>query len=179
MPSNIEIKATLTDRAAALAAAARLSDSGPEIIRQEDVFFRCEDARLKLRIFAPDRGELIRYQRENVAEVRCSRYWIARTSDPQILLEILTHTLGRLGTVKKTRTLYLVGQTRIHIDQVEDLGDFLELEVVLRAGQTEAEGQRIAAELLREFGVSEQALIGEAYIDLLARQTGSSVYHLR
>jgi hypothetical protein len=59
MPSNIEIRATLTDRAAALATAARLSDSGPEIIHQEDVFFRCEGARLKVRIFALDRGELI------------------------------------------------------------------------------------------------------------------------
>jgi predicted adenylyl cyclase CyaB len=136
------------------------------------VFFRSEDARLKLRIFAPDRGELIRYQRENVAEARYSRYWIARTSDPQTLLEILTHTLGRLGTVKKTRTLYLIGQTRVHIDQVEGLGDFLELEVVLQPGQKEEEGKRIAGELLREFKVRQQALIGEAYIDLLARQTG-------
>jgi len=171
MPANIEIKAALTDRAAALATAARLSNSGPEIIHQEDVFFRCEGARLKLRIFAPSRGELIRYQRDDVAEVRCSRYSIARTSDPQILLDILTHTLGRVGTVKKTRTLYLAGQTRIHVDVVEGLGDFLELEVVLRAGQTEAEGKRTAVELLREFGISEQALIGQAYIDLVARQT--------
>jgi predicted adenylyl cyclase CyaB len=169
------MKAVLADRNAALAVAARLSASGPEIIHQEDIFFRCDGARVKLRIFAPDRGELIRYQRENVAAARCSRYSIARTSDPQILRDILTHTLGRLGTVKKTRTLYLVGQTRIHIDQVEGLGDFLELEVVLRPGQEEAEGKRIATELLREFGLGEQALIGDAYLDLLARQTARSV----
>jgi adenylate cyclase class IV len=61
---------------------------------------------------------LIRYQRETVPDARCSHYSIARTSDPEILLEILTNTLGRTGTVKKTRTLYLVGQTRTHIDQV-------------------------------------------------------------
>lgn len=170
MPSNIEIKATLIDRTAALATAARLSDSGPEILHQEDVFFRCEGARIKLRIFGPDRGELIRYQRENVADARCSRYAIARTSDPQILLEILTNALGRAGTVKKVRTLYLVGQTRVHIDQVQGLGDFLELEVVLRPGQSESEGKGIATDLLSEFGIGQQELVAEAYIDLLACQ---------
>jgi len=170
MPTNVEIKASLTDRERALNTAARLSDSGREIIHQQDIFFRCQGARLKLRIFAVDRGELIRYQRDDVAEVRCSQYSIARTSDPSVLVDILTKTLGQLGTVRKTRTLYRVGQTRIHIDQVEGLGDFLELEVVLRIGQTEMEGKGIAEALLREFGIEQKQLIGTAYIDLLARQ---------
>jgi predicted adenylyl cyclase CyaB len=176
MPANIEIKAVLRNRAAALACAARLADSGPEIIHQEDIFFRCEGARLKLRIFHSDdgdstHGELIRYQRENRADARCSHYSIAHTSDPCILLDILTKTLGVVGTVRKTRTLYLVGQTRIHIDQVEGLGDFLELEVVLREGQTEEEGKRIANTLLAEFKIDEQDLIAGAYVDLLAART--------
>ena len=118
----------------------------------------------------PDRGELIRYERDNVADARCSRYSIARTADPQILLDILTQTVGITGTVKKRRTLYLAGQTRIHIDQVEGLGDFLELEVALGPGQTTAqdenEGKRIAAELLLEFGIGPEELIAEACIDL-------------
>ncbi len=171
MPSNIEIKAILHGRAAALAAAASLADSGPEIIHQEDVFFHCEGARLKLRIFDPEHGELIRYERPNEAGAKLSRYSIARTSTPYVLLDILTCTLGQLGTVKKIRTLYLAGQTRIHIDQVEGLGDFLELEVVLRDGQSENEGRRIAGELLSRLGISQESWVAEAYIDLLARQT--------
>jgi predicted adenylyl cyclase CyaB len=169
MPSNIEIKAVLRERARVEAIAARLSDRGPEVIRQEDVFFFCEGARLKLRIFGSDRGELIRYERSNVADARCSKYEIARTSDPLILLEILTKTLGRVGAVKKIRTLYLIGQTRVHLDQVSGLGDFLELEVVLRAEQSEMEGKAVAETLLSTLGIGEQDLIGEAYIDLLAR----------
>jgi predicted adenylyl cyclase CyaB len=168
MSSNIEIKAILNDRAEAESTAARLSDGGSELIRQEDVFFRCNGARLKLRILGPQREELIRYERPDVAGTRCSRYVIARTQDPQALLEILTKTLGTIGTVKKERTLYLIGQTRVHLDRVEDLGDFLELEVVLRPEQAESEGTKIAEELLKIFKIEKQQLISEAYVDLLA-----------
>jgi predicted adenylyl cyclase CyaB len=167
--ANIEIKAVLRDRPAVEAIAQRLSHAQPEVIHQEDVFFPCAGARLKLRILGPDRGELIRYERPDVADTRCSRYLIARTSDPQILLEILTATLGKIGVVKKSRTLYLIGQTRVHLDRVQDLGDFLELEVVLRPGQSEKEGKEIAETLLVKFGIHKEQLIGEAYVDLLAR----------
>ncbi|HZW81330.1 MAG TPA: class IV adenylate cyclase [Candidatus Deferrimicrobiaceae bacterium] len=174
MPTNIEIKALLTNRAAAEAVAARLSDASPETIHQEDFFFACNRGRLKLRIFAADRGELIQYQRSDVASARESRYLIARTPDPQILNEILTATLGKAGVVKKTRILYLIGQTRVHIDEVQGLGDFLELEVVLCPGQSELEGEKIAAALLAEFGISQNELIAEAYVDLLARHAGNN-----
>jgi predicted adenylyl cyclase CyaB len=168
MPSNIEIKAILTNRAAAEATAARLSDAGPETIHQEDFFFTSDGARLKLRVLATDYGELIRYERADVADARPSRYLIARTPDPQILLEILTATLGRTRVVRKTRTLYLAGQTRIHIDQIAGLGDFLELEVVLQPEQSDADGYVIAAALLSEFGIEKEQFIGKAYVDLLA-----------
>jgi len=176
MPTNIEIKAVLTNRAAVEAAAVRLSSAGPETIHQEDFFFDCDRARLKLRIFAPDRGELIRYERADVADVRGSHYLIARTPDPLILYDILATMLGTTGVVKKTRTLYLIGQTRVHVDEVRGLGEFLEIEVVLRPGQSEVEAKSIATALLSEFGIGQEQLIAEAYVDLLAlqaRQTGN------
>jgi predicted adenylyl cyclase CyaB len=169
MGRNVEIKARLIDREAAIATAAKLADKAPATIVQEDIFFRCEGARLKLRVFGPERGELIRYERENVAGARTSHYQIAQTSDPQALGEILTRALGQIGVVRKTRLLYLVGQTRIHIDRVEGLGDFLELEVVLREGQSEAEGESIANALLAKFEIESSQLIANAYVDLLAR----------
>jgi predicted adenylyl cyclase CyaB len=167
MATNIEIKAILPDPARAAEIAARLAGAPPQIIPQEDVFFRSEGARLKLRILGPDSGELIGYERANIPDARSSRYTIARTSDPHALLEILAATLGTIGAVRKVRHLYLVGQTRIHIDKVEGLGTFLELEVVLRPGQSEVEGRRIAAELFAEFALQPGHLIGEAYVDLL------------
>lgn len=174
MPSNIEIKAVLKHRAEVEAVDARLSDAAPEIIYQYDVFFRCEGARLKLRILEPNHGELIRYQRANAAEVRRSNYTIARTTDPYVLLDILTATLGRTGEVRKTRTLYLIGQTRVHLDRVDGLGEFLELEVVLRPDQGDAEGRHIAEALLSEFHIEKEHLLAEAYVDLLARQAESA-----
>jgi predicted adenylyl cyclase CyaB len=169
MPSNVEIKARLRDRATIEAIVARLCDSGPELIRQRDVFFRSESARLKLRIFDSDSGELIRYERPNASNARLSHYLIARTSNPEALLEILTQTLGQGGVVEKARTLYLIGQTRIHLDQVAQLGHFLEIEVVLRPEQSEEEGRKIAEELLSLLQIDRTDLIAEAYIDLLAK----------
>jgi predicted adenylyl cyclase CyaB len=172
MPSNIEIKAVLSNRAAAEAVAARLSGAPPQTFQQEDFFFHCDGARLKLRILQPNHGELIRYERDDIADACRSRYLIARTADPKILLDILTATLNRTGVVKKTRTLYFIGQTRVHLDRVEGLGEFLELEVVLQPSQSEREGENIAAALLADFGIDKQQVVGEAYIDLLLRQTG-------
>lgn len=167
MPANLEIKAPLKDRAATIATATRVADSGPETPYQEDIFFRCEGERLKLRSFNSGQphshGELIRYQRDNVAKAHCSRYSIARTSDSRILLDILAETLGIVGTVNKTRILYLVGQARIHIDQVEGFGDFLELQVVLRQDQTQEESKDIRNELLRKFRIGSQDRIAGAY----------------
>jgi predicted adenylyl cyclase CyaB len=174
MPTNIEIKAILTNRAAAEAVAGRLSDTSPQTIHQEDFFFACDRGRLKLRILASDRGELIRYERSDVADARESRYLIARTPDPLILKEILASTLDRIRVVKKTRILYLIGQTRVHIDEVPGLGDFLELEVVLRPGQSEVEGKNIVTALLAEFGITQKELVAEAYVDLLARRVGNN-----
>ncbi|MEW6405591.1 MAG: class IV adenylate cyclase, partial [Chloroflexota bacterium] len=71
------------------------------------------------------------------------------------------------GVVKKTRYLYMVGQTRVHLDDVEGLGQFLELEVVMRDGQPDAEGQAIAADLMKKLGVPESDLLEGAYMDLL------------
>jgi predicted adenylyl cyclase CyaB len=78
---------------------------------------------------------------------------------------------GIRGVVKKNRYLYMVGQTRIHLDEVEGLGHFMELEVVMREGQSDAEGQAIAEDLMRRLGIREDALIEGAYMDLL--ETGT------
>jgi predicted adenylyl cyclase CyaB len=73
--------------------------------------------------------------------------------------------------VRKQRTLFLIGRTRLHLDQVEELGDFLELEVPLANGEPAEAGVREAEQIMQELGVAPAQLIESAYIDLLAIKT--------
>lgn len=168
MPRNIEIKARLTEPSKARAIASRLSGVEPEHIQQHDVFFQSQAGRLKLRMFPDGSGELIQYDRPDTPSIRLSDYRIARTPDAAALLDILSRATAVVGEVRKHRLLYRVGQTRVHIDQVEGLGDFVELEVVLRPDQERAEGTRIADQLLDALEIDRTRLLGGAYVDLLA-----------
>jgi adenylate cyclase class IV len=67
------------------------------------------------------------------------------------------------------RLLYIVGQTRVHLDNVSGLGSFVELEVVLRTGQSDAEGQMVARDLMAMLDICEEDLVDCAYIDLLTQ----------
>lgn len=167
MARNVEIKARVPDMPALRARAAAIADHGPELIEQDDTFFACPHGRLKLRVFADGHGELIAYERPDATGPKTSDYLITRTRDPQGLREALTRALGQIGRVVKRRTLYLVGPTRIHLDEVENLGDHLELEVVLRDDQSSDEGEAMARDLLERLKVSPDQLIAGAYLDHL------------
>ncbi len=144
-----------------------LADQGPTTIRQQDTFFPCASGRLKLRRLADNRGELIAYRRADVAGSKQSDYVLARTAEPEALRAVLAEALGTTVVVTKTRWLYLVGQTRVHLDEVQGLGDFLELEVVLAEGQVPEEGHRIAREIMAKLEVRAEDLVEGAYADLL------------
>lgn len=168
MARNIEIKARIPHVQALLPVAAALADAPePVLIEQDDSFFACANGRLKLRQFDAGRGELIHYQRADAQGPKLSDYVVVTTDQPAALREALHRAWGSAGRVIKRRWLLMVGATRIHLDEVEGLGHFLELEVVLRDDQTEAEGQAIAQQLLRQLGIGPQQLVSGAYVDLL------------
>ncbi len=171
MAVNIEIKAWAHDWEALQARAASLSDSPPQVIVQEDTFFHVPKGRLKLRELAPNRAQLVYYERPDQVGPKPSQYFLFETEQPALLKTLLAQTLGIRGIVRKTRTLYLCGQTRLHLDEVEGLGRFVELEVVLQAGQSEAEGRAIAHDLLEKLQVAASDWIAGAYIDLLEAAT--------
>ena len=167
MPSNIEIKARARNFNEIRRRAEGLSSMPVETIPQEDIFFHTPQGRLKLRILAEDRGQLIYYTRPDQEGPKRSDYHISHTADPANLKRVLELAYGIRGVVRKTRYLYLVGQTRVHVDDVEGLGQFMELEVVMREGQSDAEGQSIAEDLMRMLGVERTDLLEGAYMDLL------------
>ena len=175
MPANVEIKARVPDLMAIRGRVESIADGPAEILDQEDVFFAVPDSfavpdgRLKLRVLGPNDGELILYHRADGAGPKVSHYRIAPTSEPAVLREILTRILPTLAVVRKRRWFYRVGQTRVHLDQVAGLGEFVELEVVLSASQPAEEGMAIAWALMTRLDIAEPQWVDRAYVDLLAR----------
>jgi predicted adenylyl cyclase CyaB len=168
MPANIEIKARIADREAARKLVERISDSKPESIYQEDTFFFSRKGRLKLRIFDDASGELIYYERPDTRKPGLCEYQRTRVADPEFVRECFSETLNIRGTVRKQRTLYFAGNTRIHLDRVDNLGDFLELEIVLRPDDTPEKGKEIAEKLMSQLEIDPRNLVSCAYIDLLS-----------
>lgn len=173
MPTNIEIKARARDFNGIRSRAEALAETPVQVIPQEDTFFTVPQGRLKLRVRQSDPAQLIYYERPDQGGPKRSDYQIFETGDPESLRLALSRALGIRGVVRKTRYLYLVGQTRVHLDDVENLGQFMELEVMMRPEQSDAEGQAIAHDLMSKLGVEEADLLEGAYMDLIEdRQKG-------
>ena len=69
-----------------------------------------------------------------------------------------------------------MGQTRIHLDDVEQLGTFAELEVVMQEGQTVEDGTSIATDLMQKLDIHQTDLVDGAYIDLLEKRKVSKAH---
>jgi predicted adenylyl cyclase CyaB len=172
MARNVEIKTRIDSIARLEPKVAAMAQQGPELIEQDDTFFSCAHGRLKLRAFAGGHGELIAYDRLDATGPKTSNYMIAPIADPEALRQTLARALGETGRVKKQRLLFLIGRTRVHLDRVDGLGEFLELEVVLRDGEAAESGIAEAHALLKRLGVPPASLIAGAYIDLLNAEAG-------
>jgi len=173
MARNIEIKAQVADLNALAARTAAIADSGPVPIAQDDTFFRCDNGRLKLRVFEDGTGELIFYRRADQGGPKQSSYVLAPVAAPDTLRATLTLAYGQAGRVVKQRTLYRVGRTRVHLDRVAGLGDFMELEVVLSDDETPEAGVREAQALMLSLGIASDDLVEQAYVDLLRERSGA------
>jgi predicted adenylyl cyclase CyaB len=168
MARNVEIKAHVENHRVTFARAAELANEGPVEILQDDTFFVCGNGRLKLRAFSSEAGELIFYRRSDQKGPKESFYILSPTKSPDSLRETLSIAYGQAGRVCKHRTLFLAGRTRIHLDCVEGLGDFVELEVVLAEGEDTKAGEAVAWDLMDKLGIRPDQLIDCAYVDLLA-----------
>jgi predicted adenylyl cyclase CyaB len=144
-----------------------VSTSGPELLVQRDTFYTVLHGRLKLREFGDGTAELIYYQRPDQAGPKTSKYIRTQISDPASTRELLGQALETKAVVSKQRELFLAGRTRIHLDEVDGLGTFMELEVVLTEGETDSDGERIASLLMEQLDVRQEDLIAQAYVDLL------------
>lgn len=171
MARNIEVKARVTDIKATQKRIESLAGKSSKILTQEDTFFRVPNGRLKLRIENRGGGQLIHYVREDMPGPKKSDYEIVQVADAEGLKKVLAASLEVRGIVKKERRLYIYRNTRIHLDQVDGLGAFIELEVVQTVRRIEKlNPEARAEELMRDLGIMQEDLIECAYIDLLENE---------
>lgn len=163
---NIEIKSRVADLAGL---EARITALGAEAVwtrRQRDVFFPVPEGYLKLRGVEGEPGELIAYVRAAGTDPRPSDYDIAPVPDPARTEAVLTRALGVRGVVTKTRRLFLWRHTRIHLDEVEGLGTFLELETVAKEISLTA-AQAEAREVIARLELDAGDFLDRPYLELL------------
>jgi len=166
VPSNLEIKARVHDRSRLEARLQALCGAPAGHMRQEDVFFKCRNGRLKLRM-ENALASLIFYQRPDATGPNLSQYYVAPVHHPAELRAVLEAALGVLGAVVKTRILFEWRNTRVHLDRVEGLGDFIELETQVEEAGSRRAAEEESEELMARLKIQEDDLVQGAYHDLL------------
>src|SRR5690349_1595115 len=170
---NVELKARDPDPARSLERCVALGAEDRGELRQRDTYFAARRGRLKLREQEPGGAELIAYERPDAAQARESRYRIAPVGEPEALRATLDAALGTTVVVDKRRRLLVWEGVRIHLDRVEGLGAFVELEGVAPADSDLARETELVARLRAELEIGDEAIEAASYSDLLRAADGA------
>lgn len=166
---NIELKARYADLAHGRTIAERIGATPRGTLIQTDTYFKVAAGRLKLREIERAGSELIWYHRANDTSARSSDYTLYPITDPAAFKSMLSGALGTWCVVRKRRDLYLWKNVRIHLDEVDGLGSFIEFEAVLSETETEQDAYARLAYLKDQFGIKDADRIADSYSDLLPR----------
>ena len=164
MATNLELKCRSTSCEELHARALRLGAVFQATLVQTDTYFHVPTGRLKLREIHGSHAELIQYDRPDVAGDRWSTYTRVTVGDPGGMTRALRDALGIRCIVRKVRALYQYRTARIHVDEVEGLGSFLEFEVV---DTPAAEAEQIMAALRSAFAVRDEDVIAGSYGEMV------------
>ena len=167
---NIELKARLHDLAYARALAERIATQHLGVQEQTDTYFHCRQGRLKLREIRGRNSQLVSYARPDQQGPKASDYQLVAVPDAESLKAALASVLGVRGVVRKRREIFLYHNVRIHLDQVDGLGTFLEFEAVLTDGMDDAAGHAQLRELSARFAIRPDDLLPGSYGDWVDRQ---------
>jgi len=171
MPNrNIELKARCADLRGAARAALGIGATRVGELRQVDTYFRFAHGRLKLREtdgVGTGGAELIAYERADDPAFRSSDYYVIPVSHPADMKAALSKKLGVRGEVRKRRELFLWHNVRIHLDDVADLGTFIEFEAVITPADAEPASRDRLARLSEALSIRDEDRIAVSYSDLL------------
>ena len=165
MPRNLEIKARIQDIQAAESIAKSLPATFSGCLEQVDTYFRVPQGRLKLREINQKEAELIFYKRDEKSNQRMSDFTIYPCMDSKSLMHLLEAAFGILQVVEKRRTLYMYNATRIHLDEVKELGSFIELETPIN--ESNGDVRAITDFLVEKFVLRDADYITCSYLDLM------------
>ena len=165
---NVELKAHCADLELARERCAAIGAAEQGVLEQRDTYFSTVRGRLKLRELGSGTSELLAYERVDDPEATESSYLLVPVAAPHELSEALVAALGEpLVVVSKRRRLFLHEGVRIHLDDVDGLGSFIEFEAVLPdAGDIEAARAKVAR-LRTELEIADEDLVPVSYADLL------------
>ncbi len=165
---NVELKARDVDPEATVARCLAIGAEDHGVLSQRDTYFSRARGRLKLRERGEDGSELIAYRRPDRTEPEESSYVMAPVGAPGELGEALDAALGTTVVVVKRRHLFVWENVRIHLDEVDGLGMFLELEVLVEPGRGDlATAHEKVRRLRAELAIEDDALVAVGYADLL------------
>ncbi|HEX4465614.1 MAG TPA: class IV adenylate cyclase [Solirubrobacteraceae bacterium] len=168
---NIELKASDQDSANSLNTCRALGAVDHGEIEQRDTYFEVTRGGLKLREEHPGRAHLIQFERADEPQQRESRYRVIEVDDGVVLCAALSVALGVRGVVAKRRRLLIWRDVRIHLDDVERLGAFIELEAVAPPDSDLTHEHALIGELRRAFAITDERLLSVGYAKLLKEAT--------
>ena len=164
---NIEIKAKCNRPDSIRAILKERNATLKGIDRQRDTYFNCSNGRLKLREGKIE-NFLIHYSREDQAGPKESWVTLYQTEIGSSLKETLSKALGVLAVVEKSREIYFMGNVKFHIDVVDGLGSFIEIEAIDTVGEIgRGKLQRQCEEYLELFRIEPNDLIESSYSDMV------------
>jgi predicted adenylyl cyclase CyaB len=138
---------------------------------QIDTYFKVPSGRLKLREGTIEIA-LIYYERSNIATVKQSNIILyhPKSNNISLLKQILEKSLEILVVVDKEREIFFIDNVKFHIDQVKNLGEFVEVEAIDADGTIPINKLQKQCNYYRNlFEISDIDLIAESYSDLLLK----------
>jgi adenylate cyclase, class 2 len=164
---NIEIKAR-TDNASFVRE--YLQKAGADFKgtdNQSDTYFNVSNGRLKLREGNIE-NNLIYYERTNQAGPKSSHFNLVKIPDAEGLKNVLEKSIGIRVVVKKKREIWYIENAKFHIDEVEGLGAFIEIEAGnILADLSKEQLQQQCNYYMAELGIKEEDLLSVSYSDMI------------
>lgn len=168
-PTNIEIKARCPNPEAIEALLLEHNARFIGLDHQIDTYFNTPNGRLKLREGNIENA-LIFYNRPNQTGPKQSDIILYKTHPKASLKDILTHTNGILAVVDKKRKIYFIENVKFHIDNVEGLGSFVEIEAIDENGDMGYEKLLYQCSFfMKLFNIQEADLLTNSYSDMINR----------